>query len=141
MKNRYKLSSRFGAFFALFALMCNSLVAQIFQVGTGTIQNTTTSYPAPYGNFYWGAKHQFLVTAAELQAAGASNGDINSIGFDVVTPAGIPLVDFEIKIGTTATTDLTTWEAGLTSVFSHPSILRLQVLTPTILPAPLLGMV
>ncbi|MFN4931276.1 MAG: hypothetical protein ACK5HE_07670, partial [Bacteroidota bacterium] len=66
MKNRYKLSSRFGAFFALFALMCNTLVAQIFQVGTGTIQNTTTSYPAPYGNFYWGAKHQFLVTAAEL---------------------------------------------------------------------------
>ncbi len=121
MKNRYKLSSRFGAFFALFALMCNTLVAQIFQVGTGTIQNTTTSYPAPYGNFYWGAKHQFLVTAAELQAAGASNGDINSLGFDVASPAGIALTNFEIKIGTTTLTDLTTWQTGLTSVFLAPS--------------------
>jgi hypothetical protein len=121
MMNRYKLISRLSAFFALFALMCNPLWAATFQVGTGTIQNAQTGYPAPYGNFYWGARHQFLVTAAELQAAGASNGDINSIGFDVVTPAGIPLTDFEIKIGTTTVTDLTTWEAGLTSVFYAPS--------------------
>ncbi len=121
MINKYKLLSKLGAFIALFALMCNTLWAQTYQVGTGTIQNTTTSYPAPYGNFYWGARHQFLVTAAELQAAGASNGDINSVGFDVVTTAGTPLVDFEIKIGTTAVTDLTTWEAGLISVFYAPT--------------------
>ena len=102
MINKYKLLSKLGAFIALFALMCNTLWAQTYQVGTGTIQNLQTGYPAPYGNFYWGARHQFLVTASELQAAGASNGDINSIGFDVVTPAGLPLTDFEIKIGTTA---------------------------------------
>jgi hypothetical protein len=97
--------------------MCNPLWAQTYQVGNGTIVNDGFTYPAPYGNYYWGARHQFLVTAAELQAAGASSGDINSVGFDVVTPAGTPLNDFEIKIGTTAVADLTAWETGLTSVF------------------------
>jgi hypothetical protein len=121
MTNRYKLFSKLGVFFALFALMCNTLWAQTYQVGTGTIQNTEFDYPAPYGNFYWGARHQFLVTAAELLAAGASAGDINSIGFDVVTPAGVGLTNFEIKIGATSITDLTTWEAGLISVYSAPS--------------------
>lgn len=121
MINKYKLLSKLGAFIALFALMCNTLWAQTYQVGTGTVQNTTFGYPAPYGNFYWGAQHQFLVTAAELQAAGAATGNINSVGFDVVTPSGTPLTNFEIKIGTTAVADLTTWQTGLVSVFTAPS--------------------
>lgn len=121
MINRYKLFSKLNAIIAFMALMCNSLWAQTYQVGTGTIVNDGFTYPAPYGNFYWGARHQFLVTAAELQAAGASNGDINSVGFDVVTAVGTPLIDFEIKIGTTLQTDLTTWESGLTSVYTSPA--------------------
>jgi hypothetical protein len=121
MINRYKLFSKLSAFIALFALMCNTLHAQTYQVGTGTIVNDEFTYPSPYGNFYYGARHQFLVTAAELQAAGASNGDINSVGFDVVTPAGVPLTNFEIKIGTTSVTDLTAWETGLISVYTSAS--------------------
>jgi len=54
-------------------------------IGTGTIQNGNTDYPAPYGNWYWAAKHQMLITAAELTAAGLSEGNITSISFDVVS--------------------------------------------------------
>jgi hypothetical protein len=54
-------------------------------VGTGTIQNTPWSYPAPYGNWYWGARHQMLVLASELTAAGLSAGSITSLGFVVVS--------------------------------------------------------
>ena len=52
-------------------------------VGTGTIQNQPTEYPAPYGNWYWGARHQMLVLASELHAAGLSAGDLTSLGFVV----------------------------------------------------------
>src|SRR5687768_9974310 len=58
-------------------------------VGTGTGSNTSTSYPAPFGNYYWGAKHQFLVTATELIAAGVPSGaTISSIGYNVVATNG-----------------------------------------------------
>ena len=52
-------------------------------IGTDTIRNSNTSYPSPYGNWYWGAKNQFLIRAVELQTAGMSAGDIFSISFDV----------------------------------------------------------
>ncbi len=54
-------------------------------IGTGTIQNGNTEYPAPYGNWYWAAKHQMLITAEELTAAGLTEGNITSIAFDVVS--------------------------------------------------------
>lgn len=54
-------------------------------IGSGTIQNSPTDYPAPYGNWYWGARHQILVLASELVAAGLSPGPITSLGFDVVS--------------------------------------------------------
>ncbi len=54
-------------------------------IGTGTIQNSPTDYPAPYGNWYWGARHQILVLASELSAAGLSAGPISSFAFDVAS--------------------------------------------------------
>jgi hypothetical protein len=54
-------------------------------VGTGQIQNSPTDYPAPYGNWYWGARHQMLITAAELNVAGLPAGNITSLAFDVVS--------------------------------------------------------
>ena len=89
-------------------------------IGTGTLTNTGTTYPAPYGNWYWGARHQMLITAAEMQAAGATQAvNIQSLAFDVVTPGGAPLQNFEIKIGHTTQTDMTSWvpQSQLTSVF------------------------
>ncbi|MFH2095519.1 MAG: hypothetical protein ABIJ16_07435, partial [Bacteroidota bacterium] len=106
-----------GAFMALTS-MFSMLNAQIITIGTGTIQNANTGYPAPYGNWYWGAKHQFLIPASEIYAAGGNPGLINGIGFNVVTPNGVALSGFEIKIKTTSSTALTTtFETGMTSVY------------------------
>jgi hypothetical protein len=58
------------------------------QIGFGTIQNSGTDYPAPYGNWYWCAKHQFLFRAEELLAAGLTAGPINSLSFQVSSTPG-----------------------------------------------------
>ena len=83
-----------------------------------TGSNTTTSYPTPFGNYWWGAKQQFLYTAAELTAAGFTAGTINSLAFDVTTPATTTLTDYAISMKNTTVTELTTtFETGLTQVY------------------------
>lgn len=80
--------------------------------------NTTTTYPSPFGNYWWGAKQQFLYTAAELTAAGFTAGTINSLAFDVTTPALEPLTDYTISMKNTTVAALTTtFETGLTQVY------------------------
>nr|MBK9652479.1 CotH kinase family protein [Bacteroidota bacterium] len=54
-------------------------------VGTGTQQNSPFDYPAPYGNWYWAAKNQMIIPAAELLASGLTAGLITSFAFDVVS--------------------------------------------------------
>ena len=93
-------------------------------VGSVTLQNTPTSYPAPYGNFYWGARHQMIIRASELNALGVSGGGLTSVGFMVVTPSGIPLQNFTISIGTTSDSVLSTnagFVSGMTQVYSVPT--------------------
>lgn len=58
------------------------------QIGFGTIQNSGTDYPAPYGNWYWSARHQFLFRADELISAGLTAGPISSISFQVAGTSG-----------------------------------------------------
>jgi hypothetical protein len=83
-----------------------------------TGSNTTFSYPTPFGNYWWGAKQQFLYTAAELTAAGFTAGTINSLAFDVTTPATTTLTDYAISMKNTTVTALTTtFETGLTQVY------------------------
>ncbi|NTW24582.1 MAG: T9SS type A sorting domain-containing protein [Lentimicrobium sp.] len=53
-------------------------------IGTGEVQNSNIGYPAPYGNWYWCARHQMLIKASELTAAGFSAGYISNLSFDVV---------------------------------------------------------
>jgi hypothetical protein len=91
-------------------------------IGNGTIVNPATSYPAVYGNWYWGAKHQMLIPASELIALGMKKGNITSVAFDVTNVnACPPLSSFEIRIGSTSVNALTTaWEPGLVQVFSAP---------------------
>ncbi|HML59139.1 MAG TPA: hypothetical protein PKA85_12270, partial [Ferruginibacter sp.] len=95
-------------------------------LGTGTINNLATStgasgYPAPFGNYYEGAKNQFLILASELTAAGLSAGNINSLAFDVVTPQVEPLKNFTIGIKHSALSALSTIETGFTNVYSNSS--------------------
>ena len=63
-------------------------------IGTGTNFNDPFTYPAPYGNFYWGAKHQILIRASEMTAAGMGAGNISALAFYVETIQGTPLTGF-----------------------------------------------
>jgi hypothetical protein len=79
-----------------------------FQIGYGTVNNSTTGYPAPYGNYYYGSRHQMLIPASELYAAGmTAPGFITSLAFDVVSVGGASLVDFTVKVRNTDVTELT----------------------------------
>jgi hypothetical protein len=101
--------------FTLLLLLMSSygLFAQLdVTIGTGTVQNTNQTYPAPYGNWYWGARHQFIIPASEVIAAGGYAGNIQALGFDVATVQGTPLTAFEIRIGTTTSSALGTWQPG-----------------------------
>lgn len=94
-----------------------SINAATITIGTGTTTNTATSYPAPYGNFFWGARHQFLITATELNAAGMTAGNINSLAFDVAQAAGTSLQGFTISMKNTPTGVVTGFETGVTTVY------------------------
>jgi hypothetical protein len=72
-------------------------------VGTGNQQNCNTCYPAPYGNWYWGARNEMLILASELTAAGVTPGPINTIAFNVVgtDPNTIyDYIDFNLQLTT-----------------------------------------
>ncbi len=103
----------------------SSLSAQtLITIGTGTQTNSTTTYPAPYGNWYFGAKHQLIVRAQELTNAGMSAGNIQSLAFQVATIGGVALDGFTIKIGTTTKNSWNNndnFVGGLTTVFTSSS--------------------
>lgn len=78
---------------------CSSLLGQTYYqrpnvkfnntvIGTAQIQNGNTDYPAPYGNWYWCSRHQFLFRAQELLDAGLTAGPINSMSFQVSSTTG-----------------------------------------------------
>jgi len=108
------------SYFILCCILYFSFVskATTITIGTGTITNSFTNYPAPYGNYYWGAKHQFLILASELTAAGMTAGNINSLGFRVQTQVGTTLQGFTISMKLTAVNSLTSFETGLTTVYN-----------------------
>jgi hypothetical protein len=74
MKNIFTLS-----ILLLLGVIYSPLQGQTYEIGTGTNVNTSTSYPSPYGNYYYGSKEQYIIRASELWAAGASGGNINSL--------------------------------------------------------------
>lgn len=83
-------------------------------VGTFTAQNTTYSYPTPFGHYYQNEKHQFLYTAAELNAMGFLGGQITSMGYNVISMGGIPggtYPGYTVKMACTGLTALpsTSW--------------------------------
>lgn len=88
-------------------------------LGTGASSNSTTGYPAIFGNFYWGARHQILYTAAELNAMGFIGGKISSVAFNVVNlnTSSSQYNNFEIRMKCTNATSLSNWEGGLSVVY------------------------
>lgn len=102
--------------------VANAQIQTVVTIGTGTTQNTSSDYPAPYGNWYWGARHQFIIPASEIIGAGGYAGNIQALAFDVATIYGTPLSNFEILLGTTTATDLSSWHTGtMTSVYLSTS--------------------
>ncbi len=69
-----------------------------FTIGTESIQNGNTDYPAPYGNWYWSARNQMLIKGSELSSAGLSEGPLNSIAWDVASTAGEPYTYISIRL-------------------------------------------
>ncbi|MBI2967723.1 MAG: PKD domain-containing protein [Bacteroidetes bacterium] len=91
----------------------------VYTIGTGTNYNSSSSYPAPYGGYYYSARHQMLIRASELTAAGASAGNFISLAFNVYIAAGYPLTSFTIRMKSTSNSTVTsTFEStGFTTVW------------------------
>ncbi|MDQ3047145.1 MAG: T9SS type A sorting domain-containing protein [Bacteroidota bacterium] len=103
------------------SIQLDVITPALMPIGSGTLVNTTFSYPTPYGNYYDGARSQYLVLASELTAAGISAGPISALEFDVVSTNGIPHENFNISMMSTAVTSLTAFQPGSSSVFSSPA--------------------
>jgi gliding motility-associated-like protein len=77
-------------------------------VGTGNLSNTSTGYPAPYGNNYESVRQQYLYRASDLLAAGVTPGRLTGLGFNILNRLGSPNYrNFSIKIKCTGTAALT----------------------------------
>jgi uncharacterized protein YacL (UPF0231 family) len=94
-------------------------------VGTGAFTSSSGGY-SPFYHGWGGVKTQYIVTAAEMQAAGIFAGPINSVAF-TVTGEGTSYESFALSIGsTTQTVATTTHVDGLTPVYTSAAY------TPTI---------
>ncbi len=99
------------------SLLLNVVVPQSYGIGNGFNSNLPNAYPAPYGNFSFGARHQLLIRADEMSGAGMSPGYINSLSFQVTTTNGSgALNNFTIRMANTVKTALTdTFQTGAMS--------------------------
>ncbi|MEY2692723.1 MAG: hypothetical protein RIT03_1113, partial [Bacteroidota bacterium] len=91
---------------------------------SGAGASTSSSYPSPFGNSWWGAKQQFILTAADLSAMGLVAGNITAVSFDITSPVTTALTNYTISAKSTATAAFPTtalFETGLTTLFTSPS--------------------
>jgi len=95
----------------LVALICAlpiPLFSQVFDIGSATGSNSAFDYPAPFGRYYYGSRHQFVYTVAELQAAGLTSATVfDSLGFNVTAVNGADNhARFTIRVGNIANANL-----------------------------------
>ncbi len=98
-------------------------------LGTGTSTNNSTSYPAPLGTYYGGARHQILILASELSDQGIVAGEqITSLSFDVSnTNNAHPMINYTISLGNTNLSSLSsTFVTGLSQTFFSASYAALS---------------
>ncbi len=104
----------------------NADVPTTYIFSGGNQSNQATTYPAPYGNSMFGARHQILILAAEMAQQGMQPGYINSLVFSVTDPdVGQALTNFTIKIGSTNVNALTTTfqTTPMTTVYTNAGYL------------------
>jgi hypothetical protein len=123
---RIKIEAIGNIFFALSTnnFTIDELNAGLFAtLGTGTGSNTGTTYPAPYGSYFGGAKHQLIYRASELTAMGLNKGIITQFGFNVSTLVSGSLTSFTIGMKNSTVSDLTSaWQTGFTTVLNSNTL-------------------
>ena len=91
----------------------------IGNVASATNTSTTGGAGTPFQGFWHDGRVQYLITAAELTAAGVQPGLINRLSFDITTKTStIPYNGMTISMGCTSLNALTTFVAGLTTVYN-----------------------
>jgi PKD repeat protein len=109
----------FLVFLTVLTVFTHTVISQgtFHYVGTDVIQNTNSSFPSIYGNWYRGVKNQMLIKASEMQAAGMSAGNITGLAFDVSASTGSTMQSFEMQINSTAQNSLTSWISNLNTCY------------------------
>jgi hypothetical protein len=82
-------------------------------VGTGSV-----SCNYPYTTYWMGGRTQILYTAAQMTAAGASPGQITSIGFNVYSYSNQSMQNFNINMLNTPMASITSWVTGMTNCYT-----------------------
>lgn len=96
---------------------------QNIEIGQDTLFNSDSGYPAVFGNYYWGAKHQMLYKASEMIAMGANAGGIDKLSFYVesLNTSNTIYNSVNIQIKCSQIDSLSGWETGMSTVFSVSS--------------------
>lgn len=96
------------------------------QIGNGTLYNSTSAHPTPYGTFYKNHRVQYLYLASELSGAGLTAGNITELAFNVEALNNCTsMPNFTIKAKLTTENVLTTTfdNSGFITVFTDPLFL------------------
>jgi len=84
-------------------------------VGAGSA--TSSTYPDPFYSLWSNTHNQYLITAAELAAAGIGPGNITSLSLNI-TAGTMAMMDFSIKMAHTAATNMSAFLApAFTTVY------------------------
>ncbi|MBV6399006.1 MAG: hypothetical protein CDJEALGM_01388 [Ignavibacteria bacterium] len=111
------LSILFSALFLLSLNVKDSYSQPVtITIGTQVVQSGTTGY-GPTNRYYKSYRIQWVITAAEISAAGGGAGNIESMAYDVSQIAGGDLVNYEVRMAHTTATDASSHNtATLTTV-------------------------
>lgn len=80
----------------------------------GSGSTTSTDVQTPFTTYYHDARHQYLITAAELATAGLGAGNISALGFNISSVSSYLMSGFNIRMASVVNT-------GLTSSFAAPA--------------------
>jgi hypothetical protein len=104
----------FCVVFLIGALFPSSLFAQpAVIIGPALGENTSTTYPTPYGGYKEGMRAQYLYKAGEIITAGGAEGYVTSIVFNISNDNGIgTLQNYKIRLSNSLADSLSTggWE-------------------------------
>lgn len=117
-----RISTSVLSIFLLYLLILPERVhGTIIQIGSGATTSSASSV-TPFSTLYEDGRHQYIILASELTAAGAVAGPITSLGFNVVGVGSPAMSGFNLKLGATTATSLPgIVTSGLTTYYSSGS--------------------